>query len=325
MPMRKAYLSACVGLLLGCNSILGIEDRPLRLDEGGSGSDATIGGSGNVASAGTANNGGKTGVAGSHSDGQGGVSAGGTVATAGATNNTGGGSAGGITIAGSNSGGSNASGHSSTGGDASSGGAGAPNIDPQLELADAIKNLNGFKFINPCDNVGHDISACQTSDVCFPNAGQIHVVENLDIAIGGIAGHTYEIKLRLRGLLEPRDYPAGCKRVTSTAGADIAIMDGCDGFANVANVTFNIFELKVQNPSHTYYLNGVPIHPPHRVDNATLEWTIQVAGKTTITFTFDDLNGGQNRYCGEPVQGVPVSANGGQALQLTVLETKLVN
>jgi hypothetical protein len=308
---QARYVGALV-LALGCNSVLGIEERDFVPDTGGS----SNAGSADQSSTAGKNSGGRT------SSDAGGPSVAGSMGEAG-----GAGAAGNPNVGGTVTGGASTSGGASAeGGSAEMGGMGGePPVDPQLELDDAIKNLDGFHFENDCGYVdGHDLSTCSSGEICFADGNKQHLSRKLDIPIGGVVGHEYDLALRLRGVLEPRDYPAGCTRVTNPAGSDIAIVEGCDGYTNATTVTFNIFELKVPSPAHSYYFNGVPTHPPHTTAVVNLEWTIRVAGQTTLAFTFDDLNGGQNRSCGGDVPGVMSAAFGGQFFQIDVEQTTLV-
>jgi hypothetical protein len=61
------------------------------------------------------------------------------------------------------------------------------------------------------------------------------------------------------------------------------------------------------------------------VDGIDQNFTIRVAGGTTITFSFDDLNGGEIRNCSITVEGIQPypKAFDGNFFQLDVLDAKL--
>jgi hypothetical protein len=252
----------------------------------------------------------------------------GSSSTAGSGNNVGGSgeNSAGTANASGGSGGSSAAGTSSTAG---SGGA-MPN--PQAEIDDAVKNLKGWRYENPCGFVdGHSLTdgTCNSGEICWPDQNKARFAEKKVIGIGGVAGHQYEVTLRARGALEPRDYPSNCTFLTggnSANGVTVSIIENCDGFANAGQVTFNVFELKIADPPHVYYMNGVKNHPPHRVDGLDQTFKIRVSGGTKIDFSFDDLNGGEIRNCSITVEGIQPypKAFDGNFFQLDVVDAKLV-
>lgn len=173
-----------------------------------------------------------------------------------------------------------------------------------IELADALKSLNGFLYTNSCkfDPSGKDVTTlagCGTGDICWDTQGAGRFTENRTIAIGGPAGHVYEVDLNILGVTEPRDYPPApnCTFEPGQPQATTSVSKCVDGFANSSSVTFNVYELAVAAPAVKYYLNSVLTHPPHRVDKTDNKWTITVNAGTSIKFTFDDLNGGEIRNC----------------------------
>lgn len=219
----------------------------------------------------------------------------------------------------------------SAGTDSGTSGSGGMSVNPQVEIDDAVKNLKGWRYENPCGYVdGHSLTdgQCNSGEICWPNSNKVRFAEKKQIAIGGVVGHQYDVTLRIRGAIEPRDYPANCQFLPggSPNGATISIIDGCDGFANSGQVTFNVWELTIQEPKHTYYLNAVKLHPPHRVDAIDQNFTVRVAGGTKIDFAFDDLNGGEIRNCSVTVQGIEPypKAFDGNFFQIDVVEAKLV-
>jgi hypothetical protein len=224
------------------------------------------------------------------------------------------------------------SGGNGTAGDMAMGGTGGMMQSTQAEIDDAVKNLKGWRYENPCGFVdGHSLTdgTCNSGEICWPDSNKARFAEKKMIQIGGVAGHQYDVTLRVRGAIEPRDYPANCTFLqggNSANGVTISIIENCDGFANAGQVTFNVFEFKIAEPAHVYYFNGVKTHPPHRVDGIDQNFTIRVAGGTTITFSFDDLNGGEIRNCSITVEGIQPypKAFDGNFFQLDVLDAKLV-
>ncbi len=222
-----------------------------------------------------------------------------------------------------------AGGSAGSAGTGETGGSGGTGVNPQAEIDDAVKNLKAWRYENPCGYVdGHPLTdgTCNSGEICWPSAAKARFMESKQIAIGGTVGHQYDVKLRIRGAIEPRDYPQDCVRLPGAPANTIGVLENCDGFANQAAVSFNIFELKIQDPPHVYYLNGVTVHPPHRVDPIDQEFTVRVAGGSKIDFKFDDLNGGEIRNCSITVEGIVPYPKvfDGNFFQLDVLDAKLV-
>lgn len=311
MMNKKAFLVVGAAALAwaGCAELPSFPDS-FGPTSGGSAGDTSSGGSTVIP------NGGSTTTAGTAPSGGTGVTAGTDSGGSGTT----GGSGGSATTAGTESGGTGTTAGSSTGGSGV--------VDPQAEIDDAVKDLKAWRFENPC--VAYN-AGCQPTDICWEDSvNSSKAFKHADvIQIGGTAGHQYDVTLRVRGVIEPRDYPTSCKFLeggNSQNGATISIIENCDGYGNSGSVTFNIWQFKIAEPAHTYYFNAVKTHPGHRVDTIDQTFTIRVAAGTKIDFNYDDLNGGQIRNCTNTVQGVaPYPAiYDGQFFQLDVTDAKLV-
>jgi hypothetical protein len=216
-----------------------------------------------------------------------------------------------------------------------SAGTGGNQADPLAEAKLALANLDNFTWTKGCkfsDN-GKDVttlSGCQSADICWETADLGRTFESKTITINGVAGHTYKFDLRLRGVLEPRDYPVApnCTRLPNMPADTIGVSECQDGYANKAQVTFNVMEFAIPMPAKKYYFNTVKVHPPHRVDKADWKWTVTVAANQTIKFTYDDLNGGMIRNCTNSITGTDVAVKqqpfNGQWFQLNVDYSTLV-
>ena len=115
---------------------------------------------------------------------------------------------------------------------------------------------------------------------------------------GGDPSKVYEIKLRLRGITEPKTYK-NCKEVNVRADDGHHPMV-CDGTGqNVANSddSFNWLNFRLNDPRQDFYMNMAPIDEPHRVEKLDEAFTIRARGQSTATFLYDDLNGGEIRNC----------------------------
>ncbi len=241
----------------------------------------------------------------------GGVGATGGNVTAGATSIAGSSSvAGSTSVAGTSSavGGTGATG--GAGGASAQGGSGGATMSQddldKLELADALKTLNGFIYSSSCkfSNNGSDVTTvagCNTSDICWQTADLQQFSESRQIPIGGAVGHIYQIDMDVLGVIEPRDYPAApnCTRLPGQPADTAGIVECMDGYANKGAVTFNVWEFAIPSPAAKYYFNGVVTHPMHRVDYVDNRFTFQVTAGSTIKFTMDDLNGGEIRNCSD--------------------------
>jgi len=233
---------------------------------------------------------------------------------------------------------------------AQAGAAGAAMTQDQIDKAEltlALTTLNGFVYTNPCkfSNNGSDVTTlnnCNTSDICWATQGLGQFAEKKQIAIGGTAGHVYQIDLNVLGVIEPRDYPPppNCIRLPGQPAATAGMSECMDGFANKSDVQFNVWELNIPAPAKKYYLNSVPTHPPHRVDIVDNKFTFQVNAGSTITFTMDDLNGGEIRNCSNQIKtskyktagGATITASdtvsqpyNGNWFQLTVLDAQVMH
>jgi hypothetical protein len=318
--MNKFAYFVIGGAALAWGGCSDLPSFPANLGQGGGAGSSTntTGGSSVIPNAGTSSS-----TAGTSSS-----TAGTSSSTAGTGNNAGTSSGGSGTAGDTATGGTGGSG---TAGDTTNGGSGGTGPNPQAEIDDAVKNLKGWRYENPCGYVdGHSLTdgQCNSGEICWPDSNKARFAEKKVIQIGGVAGHNYDVTLRVRGALEPRDYPADCQFVQgegSANGATVSVIENCDGFANGGQVTFNVFELKITQPPHVYYMNGVKSHPPHRVDAMDQQFTIRVAGGTTINFSFDDLNGGEIRNCSITVEGIQPYPKifDGNFFQLDVVDAKL--
>src|SRR6478609_4658198 len=104
------------------------------------------------------------------------------------------------------------------GGDTMGGMAGMMN-NPQAEIDDAVKNLKGWRYENSCGYVdGHPLNdgTCNSGEICWKDSNKARFKESKVIQIGGMAGHQYDVTLRIRGAIEPRDYPQNCMRLANS-------------------------------------------------------------------------------------------------------------
>ncbi len=296
----------------------------------GGGAAGTVGAAGMTATAGsTGANAGSSGAGSSGAGATGTGTAGSGTAGTSAAGSGGAGGVGGAAGAMAGSGGASAGAGGAAAGTAGGMAGATAMTDPLAEGKLALANLDNFTWTKPCkfSDSGKDVtvlSGCQAADICWETADLGRTFESKTIEIKGVAGHTYQFDLRLRGVLEPRDYPVApnCARLPNMPTDTIGVSACQDGYANKSQVTFNVMELAIPMPAKKYYINSVNVHPPHRVDKADWKWTVTVAANQTLKFTFDDLNGGMIRNCTAAVPGADISVKmqpfNGQWFQLNV-------
>jgi hypothetical protein len=150
----------------------------------------------------------------------------------------------------------------------SRGGADVPSDAGPLAIA---SQLQGFRVELPCDVMTTEAGVCTTTAAVDK---QTH-----PLTVGGDPGTTYDIELRVRGVVEWMTY-SGC-----AAGTQAPF---CIGGTKI-DATFNIYSLSVPDPKQTYYFNwGTAIeHAVYTVDYAV---TIPMKGKAALTFSVDGQN-----------------------------------
>jgi len=281
----------CLGLAARC-LVVAVMAGPAACSSDAPPPVASLGGAGNAnhgGSAGGAVIGGNGGVGGRGGAGSGG--AGGTPASVSGAGQGGGGASGGSSGAAGTSG-------SGAGGAPSGGSAGAS--DDRAAAA----ALNGYQLLDPCQS---SYAAVATpGDVCPQDSAVKN--QKLPLQFGGDAQVTYEVTLRVRGIMEGYWYAGGtldpvsktfytggvptidgntsaCKNKTSelpfSLPAEITPVDNCwNGF--------NVFALTVSQPSQHYYLNYTAEkngdRPPHAVYTSDYTVTIPIQGQAKLEF-----------------------------------------
>jgi hypothetical protein len=174
---------------------------------------------------------------------------------------------------------------------------------PDAPMEDVPAVLRGLRKEIPCkygNASGGPLLACNTGDICWlegeQNGGSSKWPSS--VTIGGDPAVTYEIVLRVRGVIEPKDYNAQC--VAQFTGPIHVCKGGAPG-----GTTFNPWSMTIANPPAVYYMNRSATAPTHRVEMIDGQFTIQSRGKSNIDFLVDTLNGGEIRNCSIVVPGVP--------------------
>lgn len=137
-----------------------------------------------------------------------------------------------------------------------------------------------------------------------------------DTTLAGATGTTYDVTLRIRGVVEPKTYTGG------TAG------DGWNRDGAPANDTANIYALVISSPAAVYYVNSGTTRLPSELyaEAVDFEMTIAVDSGATITLQADSLDALQIRNI--DANGMPIvvpdvppapDAYDGQFVQMDVL------
>lgn len=188
-------------------------------------------------------------------------------------------------------------------------------------LADVAAEIDGYRFELPCTNP--DPTAYAAGDNCpwdpalldGPNAVddpefELKIVEEKTIA--GDPATTYDVKLHVRGVSEPKNYMGG------EAIGDNFYVGGTE-----VRDDYNIYSLHVSDPDQIYYFTRDEQPTGHRINALDYEATIPMKGGATLTMTIADHNTlAISNGFGTVVDGVPPApdAYSGHFIQLDVVE-----
>jgi len=165
---------------------------------------------------------------------------------------------------------------------------------------DVAGTLDGLLWLLPCAP-GATGTSCATTPTTSASA-----------TMGGTPGVTYDVTVRLRGVVEQKTYPAGC---TSGAWSSGGVINGDP---------YNVYRITVSSPAQTYYVNA-------GTSNITHTWaldyqqTFRVDAGATVTLFADVVDGAEIRNL--DATGTPISIPGvavaqpydGQFVQLDVV------
>jgi hypothetical protein len=248
-----------------------------------------------------------TGGSGGMSSGSGGneVTSGGNGGT-GVTGETGGGeSTGGATGTGGGTGG-NAAGSTGAGGSGVTPDAGSDASTAALSPIPMDMLQHKWKYVHVCKFInGQPVSNFPTcsegnNDICWETANGARWFDpNPPVwKFAGDPNKTYLIKIHMHAISEPKTYK-NCKEVNTRTdnGRHPMVCDGTGQNITNPGENFNILNLRFNDPRQDYYMNMAEIDEPHRVEKLDEVWTIKAKGQSTVTFLFDDLNGGEIRNC----------------------------
>lgn len=223
-------------------------------------------------------------------------------------------------------------------GTANGGNAGTSPVDDSAALAP----LNGYQLLDPCDLTTYKVES-GAGAVC----PQLNAVKNQHVMrkLAGDPSVTYDVKLRVRGIVERYWYEGGtldpvskvfytggvptvggyasaCKNKASELPfqlpADVSPTDGCFN-------GFNVFAMMVSEPKQHFYLNyttdKVDDRPPHAVYSQDYTVTIPMQGQATLDFYIIGSDEHQCYNHDQVIEGVTLTSSPyiGEFLQFDVI------
>ena len=168
---------------------------------------------------------------------------------------------------------------------------------------EAVGKLHGYLHKLMCGDLQDDRSCKLSSD---------QEQSFLNVIVLGNPTVTYDVKLRIRGLLEPRRYTGGALHDPANkwfyAGGVPDTLRANNGQA------YNIYKISVSDPEQDYYLNcdtdnhlGSGYMPSHSIYKVDYTVTIPAKGGSFISVITDDEAGSGmiNNADNQIVEGIP--------------------
>jgi len=240
-----------------------------------------------------------------------GGAAGGTTGGAGAGGAVGGGGAGAV----------GGAGHAGAGGNG--GAAGTPSV------TDVAKALDGVRVDDACAGTADTSVGAVCTHVMLTSSGGSKYAKSVTIA--GVSGTTYDVTLRIRGIVEPTKITGGMP-VETTPPSTIQYMGktwrktpytiGGSASASTTDPDYTQWRIGVASPKGDYYLNDYQ-QTGHYIFKLDYQVTIQMAANTTVTLDGVDRNERQivnfEKYT---IDGIAGSVNYGQFIQINVVSVQ---
>lgn len=205
-----------------------------------------------------------------------------------------------------------------TGSDVGGGGAGgSEDVGPPAPVFNGGETYRWWvkcAYTGNRDPWGDDFSCANKGDICWVTPGGERIIMDSDQSAGtygspgvqlpitgGEPGKTYRFRIRIRGVMEPKDYgadqcPALFNRAQTPANEQGQITV-CRGDGDEAKTTFDTFRITVPELNEKYYLNQEPVAAGHRVNTIDDYFLMDVVAGTTLEFLWDDRNGGLIANC----------------------------
>jgi hypothetical protein len=346
--MRKIYLIAGASLALACSSE---PNAPLSMNSFGGTTSAGASGAASASpqgGSGATSSGGTTSSGGGQSPSSGGMSGtGAAIATAGASGGAVSHESGGAasTQTGGSSGADQIGGNPASGATTSTGGAqalagggvgGTPGANGGAAGASAgianggngesgsasvAKALDGLRIDDGCAGTPDTTDGAVCTHTMLTN-NQFRASK--EVTITGTEGVTYDVTLRVRGVVEPASVNGGTRPDTSTFSYKNAMWRTVPYTigGTVTAPDYEQWHVRVASPQQDYYLNDYQKNG-HFVFKLDYQVTIPMAANTKVTFDCYDSNEREIvNYESYAVDGISGSVNHGQFVQLDVISVK---
>ena len=300
---------------------------------GGAGAGGALSGVGGQAVAGqpATGGGGTSNAVGGNTSGLGGAGAsslGGASGAVGGSGGTAGGTTGGAAAGGSAAGGS-AAGGAAAGGAGHAGAGGSGGVAGSPGLTDVAKALDGVRVDDACAGTAYTSVGAVCTHVMLTSSGGSKYAKSVTIA--GVTGTTYDVTLRIRGIVEPTKITGGMP-VETTPPSTIQYMGktwrktpytiGGAASASTTDPDYTQWHIGVASPKGDYYLNDYQ-QTGHYIFKLDYQVTIQMAANTTVTLDGVDRNERQivnfEKYT---IDGIAGSVNYGQFIQINVVSAQ---
>jgi hypothetical protein len=194
------------------------------------------------------------------------------------------------------------------------------NMDPEepLDLLPIAQPLDGLRIDDPCTGSPSTANGATCNHVMNP----FHVTK--EVTLAGEAGTTYDVTLRIRGVVEPTKMNGGTRPDTSTVTLNGRQYRGqpftIGGTAG--DVTYQPWRLSISNPAKDTYLNDYNL-VEHTIFKIDYEVTLEMAGNAKVTLDVNDGNDHEiDNYARYSHDGIPGSQNLGQFVQISVLSVE---
>ena len=232
-----------------------------------------------------------------------------------------GGSGGSSTVGASGSAGAASSAAGSAGAGATTGQGGNVSAGGSGSLSEIAQGLDGLRVDDPCTGTPDTSNGAVCNHVVLTNGG---FKSAKDVTITGTTGTTYDVTLRIRGIVEPTQIDGGMRTDTSTfkyqnmTWRKVPFTIG----GTVNRGDYSQWRITVANPKQEYYLNDYQT-VGHYIFALDYEVTIPIAANSKVTLDGTDTNEREIvNYEKYTVEGIPGSMNYGQFIQCNLVSVK---
>lgn len=138
------------------------------------------------------------------------------------------------------------------------------------EVENVVTSLSGLRWELPCQAAAADPALCTTPTT--------NVTKTTTLA--GASGATYAVKLRFRGVIEPKTYSGGTETGFFSVGG------------TPASDTANIYRLTVSAPAGTFFVNSGTTRASTALYAEAIDYeaTVDIQAGATVTLTAEPLD-----------------------------------